>query len=105
MLMYMMEWDIIQEKIGQYRENAKEDLKALKKVKGLKEMRGYYNLMQGSPQVVIMMEFEDLASWENWMRSELADRIFAENRKVTTNFRDMILGPSPIMQQPVSFDD
>jgi hypothetical protein len=72
-------------------------------VQGIKEFR-VYRPVTGSYQAVVTYEFKDFSSWATWMENETVQKVNQELRDYAMNIKFDLLGPSPIVPDPIRFD-
>jgi heme-degrading monooxygenase HmoA len=100
MVLYVSRWDIRPEQAEAYQEWAPTAVQRLLAVPGVRELRGY-RPATGSSQVVITMEFDDMAAWAAWYGDEDIQRVHQESRLYEDNVTLELWGPSPIVPEPI----
>lgn len=65
MVLYVMKWDILPDKVKAYGEWAQSAIRRTVAASGVVEFRGY-RPATGSSQVVVTYEFANLAAWSTW---------------------------------------
>lgn len=102
MVLYVYKWDILPGKDDDYAEWCKAALQRLFSVPGLKEFRAY-RPVTGTYQTTVTYEFESFSSWATWMENETVQQVNQELRNYVTNIKTDLLGPSPIVPEPIKF--
>lgn len=72
-------------------------------VPGIKEFRAY-RPVTGSYQAVVTYEFKDFTSWATWTENETIVNVMQELRDYTMNIKFDLMGPSPIVPEPIKFE-
>ncbi len=100
MVLYVMKWDILPDKVKAYGEWAQSAIRRTVAAPGVVEFRGY-RPATGSSQVVVTYEFANLAAWSTWDAHEDVQQVLNELRAFTTNVSLELWGPSPIVPEPI----
>jgi heme-degrading monooxygenase HmoA len=100
MVVYLMKWDIRPEKEEAYQEWTKSAIGGLLAAPGMVEFRAFRTVM-GCHQVAVMCEFTDLQTWGSWQENEDTKKIWEQGRRYMTNISMELLGPSPIVPEPL----
>jgi len=103
MVLYISKWDILPGKAEEYAEWSATTMKQLFSVPGIKEFRAY-RTVTGSHQTVVTYEFADFTSWAAWMENEIVQNANQELRNYAMNIKNDLLGPSPIVPEPIRLD-
>ena len=103
MILYICKWDILPGKDEEYTEWSQGAMQRLFSVPGIKEFRAY-RPVTGSYQAVVTYEFKDFISWATWAENETIVNVMQELRNYTTNIKFDLMGPSPIVPEPIRFD-
>lgn len=104
MALGILGWDLPPaEQIETYNEKARTAwIPSVLKAPGVKEFRAYRNPLHTTPQVVVHVELDSLASWLKWIESEDYATIVADLRAVgCTNISAQVWGASPIVPEPL----
>ncbi|MCP4159036.1 MAG: hypothetical protein GY760_03090 [Deltaproteobacteria bacterium] len=104
MVLYISKWDILPGKTEDYTEWTATAMKRLFSVPGIKEFRAY-RPVTGSHQAVVTYEFVDFTSWASWMENETVQKVNQELRDYAMNVKNDLLGPSPVVPEPIKFDN
>ena len=102
MVLYVCKWNILPGKAEAYGEWALTATKKQFAVPGIKEFRAYRSVT-GSHQAVATYEFADFSAWAMWMENETIQKVNQELRDYVTHIQVDLLGPSPIVPDPVRF--
>ena len=98
MVYYIVQWDLPDQKANLtiYSNKAKNDwLPMTLAASGVREIRNLRNPLEVSPQVAIMIEFENLQTWQSYIESQDYIRIMRELRILgCTNFNAQVWSPS-----------
>lgn len=100
MVIYAMKWDIRPGMADAYRDWAQSAVKQLLAVPGVVEFRAY-RMITGCHQVAVTYEFNDIKAWASWQNNEDTQKVFEEGRNYMINLSTEILGPSPIVPEPI----
>ena len=100
MVLYVGKWNIMPDKEEAYAEFAKTAIPRILAGPGLVEFRGY-RPAAGGHQVVITLEFEDMAAWAVWYSDEEMQKINQEARKYEIDVTYELWGPSPLVPEPI----
>ena len=100
MVLYVVKWDILPDKVEAYKQWAKSAIPQELAVPGVAEFRAY-RPVTGSSQVVATYEFPDMAAWAAWQGHEDIQRIFDELHMYATNVSLELWGPSPVVPEPI----
>jgi antibiotic biosynthesis monooxygenase (ABM) superfamily enzyme len=103
MILYILKWDIIPEKVDTYLEWTGPALRRSLSVSGVIEARAY-RPMAGSSQVAIIYEFPDFDAWSNWFNDHKVQTVFEELFELATNVYREVWEPSPIFPEPFRSD-
>lgn len=98
MVYYLIQWDLPDQKANLtiYANKAKNDWLPMTLAQpGVREIRNLRNPLEISPQVAIMIEFESLDTWRQFLESQEYVRIMRELRILgCTNFNAQVWAPS-----------
>jgi len=100
MVIYSMKWDIRPGMVDAYREWAHSAVKRLLAVPGVVEFRAY-RMITGCHQVAVTFEFIDMQALASWQSNEDTQKALEDGREYTSNITTEILGPSPIVPEPI----
>ena len=100
MVLYIMRWDILPDKVEAYRKFTESAIKRTLGVPGVVELRAY-RPAAGASQIVLTYEFADLAAWASWYANEDLQKLQDELRTLTTNVSTELWGPSPVVPKPI----
>ena len=100
MVLYVMRWDILPDKVEAYRKFTDSAIKRTQSVPGVVELRAY-RPAAGASQIVLTYEFADLATWATWHASEDLQKLQEELRTLTANVSTELWGPSPVVPKPI----
>lgn len=100
MVIQVVKWNIRPEKAEAYSEWAQSAVSRLLAVPGVVEFRAY-RPVTGCHQVAVTYEFTDMQSWASWRYNEDIQKVFDEGYTYTTNLSVELLGPSPIVPEPI----
>lgn len=100
MVLYTMKWNIQPGMADQYRGWAQSAVKRLLSVPGVAEFRAY-RMIAGSHQVVVTYEFADMQALASWQSNETTQKAMEDGTNYITDLRTEILGPSPIVPEPI----
>ena len=100
MVLFVMKWDILPDKIEAYKEWTSSATKRLISAPGVIEFRGY-RPSTGSHQVVVTYEFADFPSWAAWVENEDVRKVKDEMQALTCNRSTELWGPSPVVPEPI----
>jgi len=100
MVLYVVKWDILPDKLEAYKEWVEAATRRTLAVPGLVELRAY-RPATGSSQAVATYEFADLAAWAAWYAHEDVQKVTAEARTFTSNLTAELWGPSPLVPEPI----
>ncbi|MCD4676303.1 MAG: hypothetical protein K8S18_09965 [Desulfobacula sp.] len=103
MVLCVCKWDILPGKLEEYTEWSGAAMQRQFGIPGIKEFRAY-RPVTGSHQIVITYEFADFASWATWMENETIQKVNQELRDYALNIKFELMGPSPIVPEPIRFD-
>jgi|Deesub1362A_J573_1020465.scaffolds.fasta_scaffold01064_13 antibiotic biosynthesis monooxygenase (ABM) superfamily enzyme len=99
-VLYVIKWDILPDKIESYTQWTQSAIQRILAVPGVIEFRAYRSAT-GSSQAVVTYEFADMATWAAWYSNEEVQKVLNELRTFATNISMELLGPSPIVPEPV----
>jgi len=98
MVTYVVQWDLPDQKANLtiYSNKAKNDwLPMTLAAPGVREIRNLRNPLEVSPHVAIMIDFENLQAWQNYIESPDYIRIMRELRILgCANFNAQVWSPS-----------
>lgn len=100
MIVVIMKWDILPDKVEEYTDWAKSAVQRILAVPGVKEFRAY-RPASGSHQALATYEFDNFAAWETWRDNEEVQKVFEEWFTFTTNRYTELWGPSPVVPEPI----
>ena len=100
MVLYVMKWDILPDKVEAYTKWTESAIRRSLAVPGVVELRAY-RPATGASQIVITYEFADLAAWAAWQADEDMQKVTDELRNLTTNVSRELWGPSPVAPEPI----
>lgn len=100
MVLYIMKWDILPDKVEAYLKWTEGAIQRTLAVPGVVEFRAY-RPATGASQVVVTYEFADLAAWAAWQAHEDIQKILDELRTLTVNVTTELWGPSPVVPEPI----
>lgn len=103
MVLYVCKWDILPGKDEDYAEWSKTAMQRQFSIPGIKEFRAY-RPVTGTYQTTVTYEFENFSSWAIWMENETVQEVNQELRNYAMNIKFDLLGPSPIVPEPIRFD-
>jgi hypothetical protein len=101
----MFTWDVPSgERLEVYQEQARTAwLQSVLLQPGVKEVRGYHNPHQTTPQVMIHVEFETLDAWHRFLASGRYGELMFELRAVgCTHIAVQVWETSPLLPAPVT---
>lgn len=102
MILYVCKWDILPGKTEEYNEWSQTAMKRQFSVPGIKEFRGY-RPVTGSHQIIVTYEFANFSAWATWVENETVQTVNQELRDYALNIKFDLLGPSPIVPEPIRF--
>ncbi len=100
MVLYIMKWDILPDKMEAYPKWAESAIRRTLAVPGVIEFRAYHPAT-GAFQVVVTYEFADMAAWAAWYAHEDVRKVRDELCNFTANLTRELYGPSPIVPEPI----
>ncbi len=100
MVLCVMKWDILPDKVEAYRKWTESAIRRTLAAPGVVEFRGY-RPATGASQVVVTWEFADMAAWAAWQAHEDMQKVTDELRTLTANLSTELWGPSPVVPQPI----
>jgi quinol monooxygenase YgiN len=100
MVLYVMKWDILPDKLEEYLKWAQGAIQRTLGIPGVVEFRAY-RPASGASQVVVTYEFADFAAWAAFYSSEESQKTWDEVRMLTNNLSTELWGPSPVVPQPI----
>jgi quinol monooxygenase YgiN len=77
MVLYTMKWNVLPDKTGEYMAWTKGAIQRTVGAGGVIEFRAY-RPASGPFQVVITLEFADMAAWATWYSTEVVQTVFAK---------------------------
>jgi heme-degrading monooxygenase HmoA len=104
MALSVMSWDLPpEEQIQTYNEKARTGwIPSVLRQAGVKEFRAYRNPYLTTPQAMVHIEWDSLASWLKYLDSEDYAKIVSELRGVgCTNISAEVWGSSPLLPEPL----
>jgi quinol monooxygenase YgiN len=99
MVLFVQKYDIHPDKVEAYNAWAKTVIPRILALPGMVEFRGY-RPVTGASQVVVTLEFADLAAWTAAYEHEDMQRLLNESRAYETNLSWELWGPSPVVPKP-----
>jgi hypothetical protein len=109
MVIYSMSWDLPTEpeKLRVYANKARNDwIPTTLGFDGAVEVASYRNPLENSPQVLVVIGFADMASWQQYIASRDNERIMREIRALgCTGFTTRVWMPSRMTPEPVRAGD
>jgi quinol monooxygenase YgiN len=100
MVLYVMKWNILPDKVKAYLEWTQSAISRTLAVPGVVEFRAY-RPATGASQVVVTYEFADMAAWAAWHDHEDTQKVLDELYTLTTNVSRELWGPSPVVPKPI----
>jgi antibiotic biosynthesis monooxygenase (ABM) superfamily enzyme len=100
MVVVIMKWDILPDKVKEYTDWAKSAVQRQLAVPGVNEFRAY-RPVSGTHQALVTYEFDNFATWETWRNSEEVQNVLDEWSTLTTNRYIELWGPSPVVPDPI----
>jgi quinol monooxygenase YgiN len=100
MVLYVMKWDILPEKLEAYMKWIENAIPRTFGAPGVIEFRAYRPAI-GVSQIVVTYEFADLATWATWYANEALQNVLDELRSYTSNIATELWGPSPAVPKPI----
>ena len=100
MVVVVMKWDILPDKVQEYTDWAKSAVQRQLAVPGVKEFRAY-RPVSGPHQALVTYEFDNFAAWETWRNNEEVQKVLDEWFTFTTNRYVELWGPSPVVPEPI----
>lgn len=100
MVLYVMKWDIRQDKAAAYGKWAISALQRMLSSGQVAEFRAY-RPASGTSEVAVTYEFADMATFGKWYQSEGVQRAMQESREYCENMVSELWGPSPVVPKPV----
>ena len=108
MVLYAMTWDLPTdaEKLQVYVNKAKNDwIPATLDHEGAVEISTYRNPMESSPQVLVVVQFADMAAWQRFIASHYNERMMREVRTLgCQNIVTRVWMPSTMTPEPIRAD-
>jgi hypothetical protein len=105
MVLVMVTWDLPSgERLAIYNEKVQTEwLRSVLQQPDVKEVRGYRNPHHTTPQVMVHIEFDCLASWQVYLASESYGELMFDLRAVgCTNIAFQIWDASPLVPESVA---
>jgi hypothetical protein len=102
MILAMVTWDLPSgERLAIYNEKAQTEwLRSMCQQPGVKEVRAYRNPHHTTPQVMVHIEFDRLASWQTYLASESYGGLMFDLRAVgCTNIALQVWDASPLLPE------
>jgi len=100
MVLYVLKWDVLPEKIETYLEFTKLAIQRTLAVPGVVEFRGYRQAA-GDSRVVVTYEFADIAAWATWFANEDCQKVLDELWTYTSKLTTELWGASPVVPTPI----
>ena len=100
MVLYVMKWDIRQDKAGGYGKWATSALQRMLSAGGVVEFRAF-RPVSGASEVAVTYEFADMTGFARWYQSEAVQHVVQESREYCENMATELWGPSPVVPKPV----
>jgi len=100
MVMYVMKWDIRQERAAEYGKWAIAALQRMLSAGDVVEFRAY-RPVSGTSEVAVTYEFADMATFARWYQQEPVQRTLQEAREYCVRMATELWGPSPVVPRPV----
>ncbi len=100
MVLYVMKWDILPDKVEAYMKWTEGAIQRTLAVPGVAEFRAY-RPTTGASQVVVTYEFDDMATWAAWQTHEDTQKVLDELRTLAANVTIELWGPSPVVPKPI----
>ncbi|MBM2811132.1 MAG: hypothetical protein HW416_1891 [Chloroflexi bacterium] len=105
MVIYTMAWDLPThtETLRVYANKARNDwIPTTIAFEGVKEVATYRNPLESTPQVLVVISFEDMAAWQRYVSSRDNERIMREHRTLgCTAITTHVWMPSTLTPEPV----
>jgi heme-degrading monooxygenase HmoA len=103
-VIYTIAWDLPSDPgmIHAYANKARADwIPTTANFKGVKEVSTYRNPMESTPQVLVLITFEDMSAWQEFVESRDNRRMMREARALgCTNVQAQVWAPSRMQPQP-----
>jgi antibiotic biosynthesis monooxygenase (ABM) superfamily enzyme len=100
MVLHVMKWDILPDKLEDYLKWTEGAIRRTLAVPGVTEFRAY-RPATGASQVVVTYEFADMATWAAWQTHEDTQKVLDELRTLAANVTIELWGPSPVVPEPI----
>jgi heme-degrading monooxygenase HmoA len=100
MVLFVQKYDINLDAAEAYNEWAKTAIRRILAAPGVVEFRGY-RPVTGTSQVVVTIEFADLAAFAAFYADEDIQQLLAERHAYEINVRTELWGPSPVVPEPL----
>jgi hypothetical protein len=100
MVMYVMKWDIRQERVAGYGKWAIDALQRMLSTGDVTEFRAY-RPVSGASEVAVTYEFADMAAFARWHQHETVQRTLQEAHEYCVRILTELWGPSPVVPRPV----
>jgi hypothetical protein len=108
-VIYAMSWDlpIESEKLRVYANKARNDwIPTTLSYEGAVEVTTYHNPLGNTPQVLVVISFNDMAAWQRYVASDDNERIMRELRALgCTSFTTRVWMPARLTPHPVRASD
>ena len=101
MVLYVVRFDIHPDKVKEYTKWIDSFLKITWIVPGVEEFRAYRTIVSSQSNVVGTFEFKNMGTWAKWRSHKEITKFLEELSKFVTNFTSELLGPSPIVPEPL----
>jgi quinol monooxygenase YgiN len=100
MVLFVQKYDIHPDKAEAYKEWGKTVIPRILAAPGVVEFRAY-RAVTGASQVVVTIEFADLAAFAAFYADEDMERLLTESPTFEINLSYELWGPSPVVPKPV----
>jgi hypothetical protein len=100
MVLYVMKWDVRQERAAEYGKWAITALQRMLATGDVTEFRAW-RPVSGTSEVVVTYEFADLTAFGRWYQHESVQRTMQEAREFCEHMVAEVWGPSPVVPKPV----
>lgn len=100
MVVYVMKWDIRQDRAAEYGKWAISALQRMLSTGDVVEFRAY-RPASGTSEVAVTYEFADMTAFGRWYQTETVQRVVQESREYCENMVLDLWGPSPVVPKPV----
>jgi len=104
-VIYTMTWDLPAhtEKLRVYSNKARNDwIPTTLGFEGVKEISTYRNPLESTPQVMVVIQFEDMAAWQRYISSRENERMMREHRTLgCTSINTHVWLPSALTPESI----